>query len=106
MFNPLMMSYSRVPFALYHDPEIYERERELIFGGKAWCYLGLEAEIPNKGDFKTSFAGVPPPVAASSMTACSRLVPCAFSNARSYTTQRPSGEMRGSETRSSAARSL
>jgi anthranilate 1,2-dioxygenase large subunit len=49
--------YSRVPFALYHDPAIYERERELIFGGKAWCYLGLEAEIPHKGDFKTSFAG-------------------------------------------------
>ena len=49
--------YSRVPFALYHDPAIYERERERIFGGRAWCYLGLDAEIPNPGDFKTSFAG-------------------------------------------------
>jgi anthranilate 1,2-dioxygenase large subunit len=49
--------YSRVPYALYHDPAIYERERDLIFGGKAWCYLGLDAEIPNPGDFKTSFAG-------------------------------------------------
>ena len=49
--------YSRVPYSLYHDPAIFDRERELIFGGRTWCYLGLDAEIPKPGDFKTTFTG-------------------------------------------------
>ena len=30
------LDYSRVPYRLYHDAEIYEREQERIFRGKAW----------------------------------------------------------------------
>jgi anthranilate 1,2-dioxygenase large subunit len=49
--------YSRIPFNYYHDAAIYEREREKIFSGKTWSFLSLEAEIPNPGDFKTTFVG-------------------------------------------------
>src|SRR6266568_9599259 len=45
--------YSRVPYWLYHDPEIYELEQERIFKGPTWSLIGLEAEIPNPGDFRT-----------------------------------------------------
>lgn len=52
--------YSRIPYALYHDPQIYTVERERIFKGPAWCYVGLEAEIPQPGDFRTSYVGDTP----------------------------------------------
>lgn len=47
----------RVPYALYTDEAVYRRELERIFHGPAWSYVGLEAEIPGAGDFKTSFVG-------------------------------------------------
>jgi anthranilate 1,2-dioxygenase large subunit len=49
--------YSRVPFGLYHDPEIYRREQEKIFRGPVWSLLGLEAEIPNPGDYRIAYVG-------------------------------------------------
>jgi anthranilate 1,2-dioxygenase large subunit len=49
--------YSRVPFRLYHDPEIYRQEQERIFKGPCWSLVGLEAELPDPGDFRTSFLG-------------------------------------------------
>jgi anthranilate 1,2-dioxygenase large subunit len=49
--------YSRVPYWLYHDPDIYEREQERIFRGPTWSLVGLEAEIPNPGDFRTTMIG-------------------------------------------------
>ena len=39
--------YSRVPYRLYHDPEIYAREQERIFRGPVWNFLGLDCEIPD-----------------------------------------------------------
>ena len=54
--------YSRIPSVLYHDPEIYRLEQEKIFRGPVWCFLGLEAEIPNTGDFRTSSIGDTPVV--------------------------------------------
>jgi salicylate 5-hydroxylase large subunit len=53
---------TRVPFWLYSDPEIYRQEQEQVFGGKAWSYVALEAEIPNAGDFKRSEIGDKPVV--------------------------------------------
>jgi salicylate 5-hydroxylase large subunit len=47
----------RVPFWVYTDPVVYELEQELIFRGSTWNYVGLEAEIPNPGDFKTTYIG-------------------------------------------------
>jgi anthranilate 1,2-dioxygenase large subunit len=52
--------YSRVPFWLHHDAAIYELEMERIFRGPAWSYLCLEAEIPNAGDFRTTWVGDTP----------------------------------------------
>jgi anthranilate 1,2-dioxygenase large subunit len=54
--------YSRVPYELYHDPAIYAQEQERIFRGPPWNFLGLEVEIPNVGDFRTSFVGDTPVV--------------------------------------------
>ena len=48
---------SRIPYGSYTDPALYSRELERIFYGKHWNYVGLECEIPNPGDFKTTFVG-------------------------------------------------
>jgi anthranilate 1,2-dioxygenase large subunit len=52
--------YSLVPYWLYHDPQIYAQEQERIFKGPTWSLVGLEAEIPNPGDFRTTFIGDTP----------------------------------------------
>lgn len=54
--------YSRVPFRLYHDPEIYQLEQEKIFRGPTWSVLGLEAEIPRRGDYRICYVGDMPVV--------------------------------------------
>lgn len=48
---------SRVPYWVYKDPEVYEAEQARIFRGPTWNYVGLEAELPEAGDFKRSFVG-------------------------------------------------
>jgi anthranilate 1,2-dioxygenase large subunit len=52
--------YSRVPYRLYHDRDVYDREQELIFRGPVWNYLALEAEIPQPGDFRAAYVGDTP----------------------------------------------
>jgi anthranilate 1,2-dioxygenase large subunit len=54
------LDYSRVPYRLYHDPEAYQREQERIFRGPTWNFLGLDAEIPSPGDFRTTYVGDTP----------------------------------------------
>jgi len=54
------LDYSRVPYRLYHDPEIHVREQERIFCGPVWNFLGLAVEIPNPGDFRASYVGETP----------------------------------------------
>ncbi|MEO8143875.1 MAG: Rieske 2Fe-2S domain-containing protein [Betaproteobacteria bacterium] len=54
--------YSRVPFWLHHDTALYEEEMERIFRGPTWNYLCLEAEIPNAGDYRTTWVGDTPVV--------------------------------------------
>lgn len=49
--------FSRLPFRLYHDPEVYELEQERVFRGPTWSVLGLEAEIPKPGDFIVTHVG-------------------------------------------------
>jgi anthranilate 1,2-dioxygenase large subunit len=49
--------FSRVPYAVFTDPDIFELEQERIFGGPVWCYLALEAEIPGPGDFLVTYLG-------------------------------------------------
>jgi len=53
---------TRIPYALFQDPEIFETEQSRIFAGPVWSYIALEAEIPNAGDFKSTFIGTEPVV--------------------------------------------
>ncbi|HVL59528.1 MAG TPA: aromatic ring-hydroxylating dioxygenase subunit alpha [Burkholderiaceae bacterium] len=48
---------SRVPYRTYTDEALYRRELERIFYGRHWCYVGLEIEVPQPGDFKTTYVG-------------------------------------------------
>ena len=50
-------NFSKIPIKVFSDENIYKREMERIFSGPVWLFLGLEAEIPNPGDFITNYAG-------------------------------------------------
>jgi len=47
----------RIPFRAYTSDEIYRQELERFFYKGHWCYVGLEAEVPNPGDFKRTVIG-------------------------------------------------
>ena len=51
---------TRAPYQVMHDPDIYRLEMERIFRGPTWHYLCLDVEIPNPGDYKTTFIGETP----------------------------------------------
>ncbi|HVN90926.1 MAG TPA: Rieske 2Fe-2S domain-containing protein [Candidatus Binataceae bacterium] len=53
---------SRIPYKVFSSPEIYRLEQERIFRGPVWSFVGLEAEIPNPNDYKSSFVGDTPVV--------------------------------------------
>jgi salicylate 5-hydroxylase large subunit len=48
---------SRIPFAIYTQSDIHAKELERFFYKAHWSYVGLEAEIPNTGDFKRTSIG-------------------------------------------------
>lgn len=49
--------FSRVPYNVFIDADIYALEMQHLFAGATWNYLGMEIEIANPGDFHTSFVG-------------------------------------------------
>ncbi len=49
--------FTRIPYAVYTDPDVYAREQERIFRGPTWSYLGLSLEIPEPGDYIVSSIG-------------------------------------------------
>jgi anthranilate 1,2-dioxygenase large subunit len=53
---------SRIPYEVYTSPEIYELEQERIFRGPTWSFIALDAELPNPGDFTSTFVGDTPVV--------------------------------------------
>ena len=53
---------TRVPYWVYQDEDIRAREQERIYRGATWNFLGLEAELADAGDFKTTFVGEMPVV--------------------------------------------
>jgi phenylpropionate dioxygenase-like ring-hydroxylating dioxygenase large terminal subunit len=55
-------SLTRVPFSDYQDPALLDQEQRLLFEGPVWNYLCLETEIPNPGDWRTTFIGRMPVV--------------------------------------------
>ena len=48
---------SRIPFGAYTDAGLHRRELERLFYRGHWNYIGLEAEVPNAGDFKRTVVG-------------------------------------------------
>ncbi len=48
---------SRIPFWAYTDEGLYKKELDRLFYKGHWCYIGLEAEVPNPGDFKRTVIG-------------------------------------------------
>lgn len=54
--------YTRVPYEVFQREDVQAAEQALIFQGPVWNFLGLEAEIPQPGDFKTTFVGTMPVV--------------------------------------------
>lgn len=52
--------FSRIPFAVYHDEQVYKDEQDRVFRGPTWNYLALEAELPGPGSFVTTYVGDTP----------------------------------------------
>src|SRR5258707_587412 len=50
-------SLARVPYWVYQDEPNYKREMERLFEGATWNFVCLEADIPNKGDYRTNQLG-------------------------------------------------
>ncbi|MCB1684654.1 MAG: aromatic ring-hydroxylating dioxygenase subunit alpha [Pseudomonadales bacterium] len=48
---------TEVPYRIYSDQEIFEREMARIFCGEGWAYVGLSVEIPEIGDYLVSQIG-------------------------------------------------
>ncbi len=51
-----------VPYIVFTDPAIFEREQERIFKGRTWHFLAFEDEVKDKGDFKATYIGTTPVV--------------------------------------------
>ena len=52
--------FSRVPLGVFNDQDVYDLEMERVFRGPVWCYLALEAELPNPNDYLTTYVGDTP----------------------------------------------
>lgn len=52
--------HTRAPYWVYTDPAVYQHEQDAIFRGPSWHYLGLEAEIPEPGCYKSTAIGATP----------------------------------------------
>jgi anthranilate 1,2-dioxygenase large subunit len=48
---------TRVPYWVFEADDVFAEEQTRLFEGRVWNYLCLEAEIPNAGDFRSTFAG-------------------------------------------------
>lgn len=48
---------SRVPYRVFSGDDVHRREQERIFRGKTWTFVGLEADVPRTGDFRTAQVG-------------------------------------------------
>jgi phenylpropionate dioxygenase-like ring-hydroxylating dioxygenase large terminal subunit len=54
--------YTRVPYAVYQQPDVLAQEQKKIYEGPTWSYVCLDAEIPQGGDYRTSHVGNAPVV--------------------------------------------
>ena len=49
--------WTRIPFWIYTDPDLYKRELDTFFYGQTWNYVALDCEVPEVGSFKRSWIG-------------------------------------------------
>ena len=56
-----------IPDWVYTDDTIYQRELENIFLGKHWNYVGLDCEVPERGNYFRSYMGPLPVVVTRDM---------------------------------------
>ncbi|ARP77584.1 aromatic ring-hydroxylating dioxygenase subunit alpha [Bordetella genomosp. 6] len=49
--------WTRVPFWVYTDAQVYERELEAFYYGPTWNFVALECEIPEQGSYKRAWIG-------------------------------------------------
>ncbi len=52
--------YSRIPYGVYTDPEVYAEEQQKLFRGPVWSFVGMEQEIQEVGDYRTNYIGETP----------------------------------------------
>ena len=55
--NLLPEGVTRTPYPVYTYMDLHRHELDRFFYKKHWCYVGLEAEIPNPGDYRLSNVG-------------------------------------------------
>jgi phenylpropionate dioxygenase-like ring-hydroxylating dioxygenase large terminal subunit len=55
---------TRVPYWVYAEQDVLAAEQKRIFEGPVWNFLCLEVELPNIGDYRTTFVGSMPVVVA------------------------------------------
>src|SRR5690348_9643592 len=53
---------TRVPYWVYSDTDVLALEQKRLFEGPVWNFLCLEIELPNVGDYRTTFVGTMPVV--------------------------------------------
>jgi anthranilate 1,2-dioxygenase large subunit len=51
---------TRVPYWIFQREDVYAAEQKNLFQGPYWSYLCLEVEVPEPGDYRTSFVGDTP----------------------------------------------
>jgi anthranilate 1,2-dioxygenase large subunit len=51
---------ARVPYRVFSDQGVYQAELSKLFLGPTWQFLTLANELPNTGDYKTTFLGETP----------------------------------------------
>ena len=51
---------TRVPYWVFQRQDVYREEQQNLFRGPYWSYLCLEAEVPQPGDYRTTFVGDTP----------------------------------------------
>ncbi|RKX43812.1 MAG: Rieske (2Fe-2S) protein [Verrucomicrobia bacterium] len=59
---PENADHTAVPYYLFNDPDIYNREQDKIYNGPAWHFIALEAELPQQGSYKSTYIGDTPVV--------------------------------------------
>ena len=52
--------FTRVPYQVYVDQQVFDLEQEKLFRGPCWHLVGLECEIKNPGDYTATYIGTTP----------------------------------------------